>query len=64
MRFEEILPMLIDGNCVQIEGCKWCLVMVADDNLGVACIYISTNDFCQAWNPQAWQLTTDKWMVV
>lgn len=64
MKFEEALKHLLQGRLIQIEGCKWCLVINSDKNLEVECIYISTNDYAQAWNPQAWQLRNENWKLI
>jgi hypothetical protein len=64
VKFADILPFLLQKKIIQIEGEKWCLVLAEDKNLGTECIYISTNEYAQAWNPQKWQLESDKWIVV
>lgn len=64
MKFEEILPSFRSGKIIKIKKHNWCLISGWDKNLQSKSVYISTNEYVQAWNPQDWQLNSDDWEIV
>lgn len=64
MNFSEAVLHLAAGEIIKIKGENWCLVMKEDKNLQCQSVYISTNGYAQAWNPQGWQLKSNDWIVI
>lgn len=64
MRFEEALKHLLDGKLIKIKDEEFSLIMLWDKNLQTRSVYISANQYSQAWCPQARQLESNDWEVL